>query len=211
VRIVGVVGDFSQAALDVAPQPAVYGPGLQSSSFGQNLIIRTAGDPADLTRYAIDLIHSVDPNLPVEDIRTMASVRETSLAPRRLMALLLSLFAGLAVVVSGAGVIAMTAFVVAQRQREIGIRMALGAGAGNVVALISSFAFRAIATSLAIGGVVALGLSRSIAGLLWGVGTVDPVTYLVAAGSLAAGTAIAAWATARRAGAVDPVWLIRSS
>ncbi len=118
MEIVGVVGDTQDAGLEVEPPGEVYLSALQSGAFGENLLVRATGDPTPLSRRIIALVHDVDPTLPVEDVQTLDAIRSDALAPRRLTTTLLSLFAAVALLVTLAGVVGVTAFSVSQRRRE---------------------------------------------------------------------------------------------
>jgi len=148
--------------------------------------------------------------MPVDNIRTLMEIRLDSLAPRRLTASLLALFALLAVLIAAAGIGGVLAFSVSQRTREIGVRLALGAQRIEVLALVFRQGGAMIAIGLAIGAVGALWLTRFMQGLVFGIGARDPLTLAVACLTLAAVGLIASLGPARRATAVDPVIALRN-
>jgi len=209
LRVVGVAGDVRDHALDQDPIDVFYVAFAQTPG-GENVLLRSTNDPARLAKQATAAIRAIDPDMPVDNIRTLMEIRLDSLAPRRLTASLLALFALLAVLIAAAGIGGVLAFSVSQRTREIGVRLALGAQRIEVLALVFRQGGAMIAIGLAIGAVGALWLTRFMQGLVFGIGARDPLTLAVACLTLAAVGLIASLGPARRATAVDPVIALRN-
>jgi len=209
LRVVGVAGDVRDHALDQDPIDVFYVAFAQTPA-GENVLLRSTSDPARLAKRATAAIHAIDPDMPVDNVRTLMEIRLDSLAPRRLTASLLALFALLAVLIAAAGIGGVLAFSVSQRTREIGVRLALGAQRTEVLALVFRQGGAMIALGLAIGAVGALWLTRFMQGLVFGIGPRDPLTLAVACLTLAAVGLVASLGPARRATAVDPVTALRN-
>lgn len=208
--VVGVVGDVRQHGLASEVRPEVYVPFEQSPTLAATLLVRTAGDPRAFSGPLREAVHALDPEQPVEEVRTLEEVRGEALASPRLTAALLALFAGLALVVSAAGVSGVVAFSVSQRTREIGLRMALGARQETVLGMVLLEGMALALAGLALGIAGALAVSRLLSGLLYGVGPTDPVTYGAVSLTLLAAAAVACWIPAQRATTVDPMVALRS-
>jgi len=209
LRIVGIVGDMHQKALDVDARPEYFVPFDQLPqliAFGppQDLAIRVAGDPVALTSAARKAIWSVDSQQPVTQVRILADYVREDLAPRRFQTQLIGAFAGLALLLASLGIYGVLSYVVSQRRREIGVRMALGADGGQVARLVIGQGMRPALMGLAIGFGVAYGLAHLISGLLYGVDARDPLTFSAAAAVLLTTAFLASWIPARRASRVDP-------
>ncbi|HEY2294675.1 MAG TPA: ABC transporter permease [Thermoanaerobaculia bacterium] len=214
VEIVGVAGAVRQAGLDHEPLAEIYLPygdadltGLVSDMV---LVVRAAGAPGPLAAAVRRAVRSVDPGLPLYRVRTMEQVISDSLALRRLNLWLLALFAGIALALSAAGLYGVISYLVAQRTREIGMRMALGAQARDVIALVMRQGSRLTAIGIVAGLLGALALTRWLESLLDGVSARDPFTFLGIAALLVAVALLASWLPARRAARVEPVIAIRS-
>ncbi|HXU46107.1 MAG TPA: ABC transporter permease, partial [Thermoanaerobaculia bacterium] len=189
--IVGVVGDVKQYGLAAATKEEVYTPAEQRPPGGMSLLIRTAAAPGRLEQDVRRAVRGLDPKQPVARIRTLEEVRRESLASPRLTAMLLGLFALLALGITAAGIAGVIAFSVSQRTHEIGIRMALGAERGRVLGLILREGLGPVLVGLPLGILGALALARLAAGLLFGVKPTDPRTFL-AVGVILAAVAVAA-------------------
>jgi len=210
IEIVGVVGDVRQKGLDHQASEEVYIPFAQRPLIEMNLLARTEGDPRQLALPIRDAVDSIDPEQPVSNVQTLDEVRRDSLASPRLTALLLGLFAGLALVISITGLWGLLAFAVGQETREIGIRMALGAERGEVLWGVLRRALVLVAIGLVLGAFGAFGLSRFLESLLFGVEPLDLVTFLAVPLVLASIALAAAFVPARRATRVDPVTALRT-
>jgi putative ABC transport system permease protein len=208
--IVGVVGDVRQHGLDREPVDEIYASFTQSPILSATLMMRTTGDPMRLARAATDVVRGLDPEVPVDEVRTLDQVHDDSVAARRLTATLLTAFAGLAVLIAAVGLGGVLAYWTGQRGHEIGIRMALGAARGQVLRLVLGQGASLIAIGLALGVGAALGLARLMSGFLFGVTSSDPVTLGAVCVVLAAIGLLACVGPARRATAIDPMVALRS-
>ena len=211
LTVVGVAGNVRQLDLTRQPRPAVYGAGTQNTGTGdvRDWVVRADGDPAALASLVRSAVWAIDDALPITRVQTMDRVRSTATSRERFMLLLVSAFGFLALVLAAVGLYGVTAYTVAQRTRELGIRVALGAAPGDVVRLVLGLGGRLVGAGLAIGIAAALLLTELMRALLFGVGTRDPLTF-VAVGSLLAVVAFAAsYLPARRAMRIDPVISLR--
>lgn len=216
--IVGVVGDV-KSFMDRAAPPTVFMPAAQTPFemlrvfegwFPTSVVVRTEGDPLPAARSVQQAIQGVDTQISLGAIRPMEEVFSTSIAFQRFNMLLISLFAGLAAVLATLGIYGVISFMVGQRIPEIGLRMALGARPNDVLRMIIGQGLRLTAFGVVIGVAAAFGLTRLLAGLLFGVGTVDPAIFI---GITAGMTVVALLATvipARRAVRVDPLIALRN-
>jgi len=201
--VVGMVADVKHFGLDAADGPTIYLPYLGPPVM--TLVARGLADAGILAAA----VAAVDKNQPIEDARTMRQVLYNTSAQPRLRTRLLTIFAALALVLAGLGIFGVTAYSVAQRRREIGIRMALGAAPAAVKGMILRQAIRQGLAGITLGGVAALALRGLVAHWLFGVTGADPVTFAAAACVSAGATAAAVYWPARRAAAVDPVAALR--
>ncbi len=221
--IVGEVADVyvSSGLNPDAPlmsDPAMYIPATQVDASVLSLvhvwiqpdwIVRTAGPIQNLTAQMQRTLTSIDPNLPFSGFYSMQDLLATTLAMQRVEAALLGAMSGLALLLSAVGIFALVANLVAQRTREIGIRMALGARQAGVVKLAVGEGVKPAALGLLVGLMAAFGLSRFMAALLFGINSDDPVTFLAVALLLASIAALASYIPARRAAKVDPMVALR--
>jgi putative ABC transport system permease protein len=211
ISVIGVVEDVHDLGLDVLPPAQLYFSARQGA-FGGNMVVRTAGvDPLSLSRQLRDIVAGLDATVPVSSVTTLEQLREDSLAPRRLTLILLTVFAGVALLVSFAGIAGVMAFGVSQRTYEIGIRMALGAGRETVLRAVLGRGVAMIVVGLGLGVVTALVATRVMSGLVWGVSVVVARTFLATGLILAPMALIACYLPARKATRVDPVVAFRSS
>ena len=214
MRIVGVVGDVRQAGLDRLPLREIYFPyqaaqvmGWQSS---MSLVIRTAVEPQSLTPAVTAAVRAVDRDQPVYRVLTMEQIISESLSSRKLSLWLLGVFAAVALVLSATGLYGVVSYLVTQRTREIGIRMALGAESRDVVRLMMGRGAMLIATGLAVGLLAALAFTRWLESMLYGVGTRDPLTFATIPMLLVGVALLATYIPARRAARLDPTIALRS-
>ena len=208
-EIIGVVGDARYASLDGELHPMVYWTPPHLAYSAMTFVLRTAGDPGDLARAARREIQAIDKDQPVSDVRTMESWLSESLARTRFGTLLLGAFAGLALTLAAAGLYGVMSYAVAQRQNEIGVRMALGARAGDVLRLVIRQGLALVLAGVALGLLGALALTRLLASLLYEVSATDPLTFAALALLLTAVSTIACYIPARRAARVDPLIAMR--
>ncbi len=213
--IVGVVADIRYEGLDREAVPEIYIPHAQAPELmgrgparSLTLLLR-AGSPEALIPTVRSEIAALDDDLPVADLRTLAQVRSGSMALSRVSMALLTGFAVLALVLGAVGIFGVISYLVARRTREIGVRMALGAGRQNVVRLVVGAGMRLALAGLAVGLVAALVLTRLLGSLLYAVAPADPVTYATVALVLALVAFCASYLPARRASAIDPIVALR--
>ena len=215
--IVGVVGSVRHAGLDAGPEPEAYMPYRQpftslGSSFPRNLtvIVRTAGTESAAGSLLRSTVHAIDPQQPMGSIQTMDHLIGASVAPRRLDLLLLTGFAAVAILLTGAGLYGVMAYLVTQRTKEIGVRMALGAAPRSVLTMVLREAGWLTCAGLVAGLVGARALTGILATMLFGVSAADPRVYASVAIGLAAVALLAVAMPARRATRVDPVAALRA-
>jgi putative ABC transport system permease protein len=208
--VVGVVGDTKDGGLDAPPIPVLFAPFAQAEVIFSSLVIKASGDPAALAGAAAKAVRAVAPEQPVEKVLTIEQIRDESVAPRRLNALLIASFGLLAVVIAAVGIAGVLAFSVSARTNEIGIRMTLGADAGTVQRMVLGEGGRLLVLGLTLGVVGSLLLSRLIQGLLFGVAPHDPVTLGFVAVLMAVIGIAACWIPAARAARIDPGVAIRA-
>jgi predicted permease len=209
--VIGVASDIRGTGLSYAPGAELYLPytvllGVPHAS----LVVRTEGDPARFGSVLRRAIREWYPDQPIEDLATMRQVALDSVSRPRLYTALLAVFAGFALLLAAAGMFAVTSYVIAEREREIGIRVALGARYRDVVRLVIAQGGRPLAAGLAIGVPVALAAARLLESQLYGVRTYDLATFAAAPVVLAAAVLLACWLPARRAASIDPVVALRS-
>jgi predicted permease len=207
--VVGVVGDTKDGGLDAAPRGVMFQPITQMPMFGGGLVIRSQRDPAALAPAATRIVRSIVPNDPIENVLTIGQIKDQSVAPRRLNAVLVSSFGVLAVIIAAVGIAGVLAFSVSARTNEIGIRMSLGADSARVQRMILGEGGTLLGYGLFLGVAGALIGTRLIRGLLFGVTPNDPAT-LVGVTMLMVAVGIAAcWLPAVRAARIDPAVAIR--
>jgi putative ABC transport system permease protein len=204
-QIVGVVADTHTAGLATPPGPEMYYPVLQRPEQFTGILIRTDGDPAALTRSVRAAVADVDPSVALTNPGTLQQIVDQSTAGRKLTMNLLIAFAGLALLLASLGVYSVMAYSVAQRNAEIGVRMALGASAKTVQKMVLGQGMTLAGLGLGIGLAAALGLTRMMKTMLFDVGASDPVVYLSIGALLGTVAALACWLPSRRAARVDPV------
>jgi predicted permease len=215
IEIVGVVADEKHAGLGAAVNRKWYRPHAQWTQSGtlpiraMTLVVRSAGDPGALLGPVREAVRSLDPTLPISEVRTLEEVVDASIARQRFTMLLLGLFGAIAVVLAAVGVYGVMAYWVVERTHEIGVRMALGASGVDVAKLVVGQALRPAALGILAGGGLAILATRLIRGLLFGVAPHDPVTFTVAPALLVAVALAASWIPARRAAGLEPVIALR--
>jgi putative ABC transport system permease protein len=208
-EIVGVVKDVKHSALDDEARPEFYLPLAQFPSSFMTLVVRTSGDPLQMTTALRSQIRAVDKDQPVSNIQTMEQVLASSVAPRRFNMLVLGMFALVGLALAAVGLYGMMSYTVTERTHEIGIRMALGAQPGEVLKLVIRQGIKLALVGLLMGLGGALALTRLMKALLFGVSATDYLTFAVIALWLTVVALLACWIPARRATRVDPMAALR--
>jgi len=208
--VVGVVGDTRDAGLDSDPTPTVFQPFAQEELFAGVLVIKTKTDASLLAPSVVRTIRELYPRQLIENLATLEEVRDATVAPRRLNALLLASFAGLALVIAVVGIAAVLAFSVSARTAEFGIRMSVGADSWRVRRMVLAQGGVLLASGLALGVTGAMLTSRLLRGLLFGIAPHDPTTLVAVPLLIAAVGLLACWLPAARAARVDPVVALRA-
>jgi putative ABC transport system permease protein len=187
----------------------MYAPLAQDGFGGMWVVARTDGNPADLMTEARQVVRSLDPAMPAYSMKTLEDVISESIAPRRFPMLLLGLFAAIALGLAAVGLYGVVAYGVSLRTQEIGIRMAIGAGRGDVMRMIITGGMRVALVGVVVGIGGALALSRLMRTMLFEVTAVDPASYVATALMLLAVAALACYIPARRAMRLDPLSALR--
>jgi len=209
LEVVGVVGNTVIGQIGEDPQPLVYLPITQDYSPQATLQVRTSGDPGPAIPGVRAQIQSLDRNLAITNVQTIAEVLDQALWAPRIAAVLLTLFGALALVLAGIGVYGVLSYSVNQQTREIGVRMALGATPAEVLRWVVGQGFRLAAVGIVIGVIAGLALLQFVASLLFGISTHDPLTFGAVALVLGAVALLACYVPARRATRVSPVTALR--
>ena len=207
--VVGVVRHVRNRTLEARSRVEVYWPENQRPNGAMAVAIRTTGNPMSLVPTIQREVSAIDPDLPVYRVSTMTEVMGDSLERRRLALILLAVFAELALLLASIGIYGVTSYGVAQRHAEIGLRMALGAGRGQVLSMLIRSGLTTIAIGLGLGLVLALFLTRMMSGLLFAVRASDPLALGGAALVLMAAALLAIFVPARRATKVNPMVALR--
>jgi predicted permease len=208
--VVGVAVDTKDGGLDAAPTRAVFMPVSQALFPSGAVVLRTEVAPGGLAQAARAVIHSVAPDQPVENVLPLDAIRDESVGPRRVNAMLVGSFGVLALVIAAIGIAAVLAFSVSARTSEIGVRMSLGAHPGQVLAMILREGGTLVAIGLAIGVAGSLVLARYIQGLLFAVTPHDPATVATVAVTMALIGVAACWVPAARAARIAPSEALRA-
>jgi putative ABC transport system permease protein len=210
LRIVGIVGDV-RSTLASQPSQTFYRPLAQAPLLTVMFLARTSGDPAALVQQMRGAVHAIDQHQPVDQFRTLNEVRSASLSAPRLTATLIGVFAGLALLITAAGLAGVIAFSVNQRSQEFGVRMALGASRTSVLQLVLGQGLRLVALGLVLGGIAAIALSSTVRALLFNTEPTDVPTFVGVAVVLAIVALLACLLPARRASSVDPLVALRGN
>jgi cell division protein FtsX len=209
-RIIGVVGDVKHLALEQRSGSEMYIPMRQCGDQpSMDLVVRSRQATAPLVAAVREALRPLAPNLPGSGVRTIQELVDRSVSPRRLVVLMLGGFALFALILASLGIYALISYSVSQRTQEIGIRMALGASAGDVQSRIVWQTLRLALAGMAIGVVASLVLARSMSGLLFGVTASDPATFAGILLVLALVALAAGYIPARRASRIDPLVALR--
>ncbi|MGE5648455.1 MAG: ABC transporter permease [Acidobacteriota bacterium] len=208
-EIVGVAGQVRHGGLNKQPRPTVYFPYLIGSERRMSLVVRTASDPRNFVNAIKRSVWSVDAGQPVYNIKTMDELVAGSASSSRFTLALLSAFALLALALAAIGIYGVMSYTVNRQKHDVGIRIALGAGPGDVLKLVVGGAMRTALVGIALGLAGALALTRVLSSLLYGVNATDPATFAVVAVGLAAVALMASYIPARRATRVEPIEALR--
>jgi len=216
MEIVGVVGDVLQQP-DAEAKSEMYVPYaqypdqiLQRMYSNVTLVVRTASRPADIAPAVREIVREIDRDQPIANVRTLDEVMSASVAQPRFRTWLLGLFAAIALTLAAIGVYGLLAHGVAQRLNEFGVRIALGASAGDVVSLVLRQGVALALSGVALGLACAVIAVRALGSVLYAISPWDPLAWSVAAGTLLAVSVFASWLPARRAVRVDPVVALRA-
>jgi predicted permease len=209
ISVVGVVGDIKTDGFDVPGQPHVYLPTFQNAGYSMAVYAKTEGDPKSLNNALRQEVQAVDPDLPVFGEKSMNELVEASLAERRFAMQLVTVFGVVALLLAGIGIYGVMAYLVSQRTREIGIRLALGAHTRDIMVWVlrQGMLLTTIGVTAGLGG--AFALTRLLRGLLFDIAATDAITYSVLALLLAFVALSACYIPARRATKVDPMIALR--
>jgi putative ABC transport system permease protein len=211
LTVVGIVGDVRDEGLEAPATPAAfihYPQRPERLTRGATLVVRATTPPAPLAAAVRARVRATDGNVPVS-VSSLEAVVKSSVASRRFSTAVLATFAALALLLAALGIYGVLAYSVAQRQREIGVRLALGARQRTVRAMVLRDAMRAVLPGVVLGLVGAVALTRLLRGLLYGVSAADPVVFVGVSVLLTAVAVAASWVPARRAARVDPMVAIR--
>jgi predicted permease len=207
--VVGLAGNARDLAPDIEPPPTVYVPFAETPDFGATLIARVEGGAAPVADMRVRL-RSTDSSLMIGEIRPLEESYTVALAPRRFITTVLTAFAGFGLLLAGVGLYGLVALSVAQRTREFGVRLALGAPGGDVLRNVLGYGLRLALVGSIVGVACALIVSRLLRNLLYGVSPTDPATIIIVTALLLGVTLLACYVPARRATRVDPLVALRA-
>src|SRR5262245_33293909 len=210
LTVVGVVGDMRRQSLERQPIAQIFRPYLQSSERRLILLIRTTGEPTQLASVVRNEIRAIDKTVLINGISTFESLLARNVAQRRFQTWLLALFSALALLLAAVGIYGVMSYAVMQSTRELGIRVALGAQARDVLKLVVGQGMLLTVLGVGIGLLAAFALTRVLAGLLFDVTATDPTTFIAAPLALLAVALLACFVPARRATKVDPMVALRN-
>ena len=217
LTIVGIVATVRHNTVVEAPRNEMYLAHAQlpahigSAPRGMTLVVKTDGNPAALAGQVRDAVRAIDSNLPVSDIRSMDDVTASALSQPRFITFLLALFAGTALTLAAIGIYGTISLLVSERMQEMGIRLALGANPGTILKMVIGQGMLLTMIGLGIGLAGAAILTRTLSGLIYGVGTLDPLTFVTVPALLCLVALAACFLPARRAASVDPITTLRQS
>jgi predicted permease len=210
MTVVGVVADVRQRSLTAEPRPQIYGAQTQAGLEEMALLVGSTLPAASLEPALRGTVRAIDPAVPVSDVRALTEVRSASIATERFRTVVLAAFALLALALAAIGVYGVISYGVAQRSREIGIRMALGARRSEILRLVVGESMATVGIGIVAGALAAVGLSRFLASLLYAVRPDDPTTFVAISCLIAAVALAASLVPARRAMRVDPAGTLRA-
>ena len=211
-RVVGVAGDVRHLALEQGSGNEMYLPMRQTNDYASvDLVVRTTLPPAGLASAIRAALRPIEPNLPANEFRTLQQLVDKAVSPRRFVVLLLGGFALFALILASLGIYGVISYSVSQRTQEIGIRMALGASARALQSRIIFQTLGLAAIGMVLGAAASFALTRTLSGLLFGVTSTDPATFLLMLATLTAVAALAGYLPARRASKIDPMVALRAN
>jgi predicted permease len=209
VEVVGVIRDVRFESLDRPAIPEIYRPLPQTFMFPMAFVVKTSGDPAQLAAAVRQAAYAIDPTIPVAELQPLTALVAGTLGQPRLLAMLLSVFAAVGLALGVIGVYGVVAYRVRQREREFGIRLALGAGSDAIARSVVIQGLRYAISGLLIGLPAAFAMTRLMDSVVFGVTTRDPLTFVAVPGAIVTATLAASLLPARRAASVDPVTTMR--
>lgn len=209
ISIVGVAADVKRLGLDSKAKPEVYLPYLQMPSRSMSFVVRSPSDPSSLAAAMKTQIQMIDKDLPLEEAKTMQQLLAESNSGRRFNMLLLTIFAIVALVLAVVGIYGVMSYTVAQRTHEIGIRVAIGAQAGDVFRMVIGHGMTLALIGIVFGLIAAFGMTRLMTSMLFGVEATDPATFIGIAFLLGVVAFVACYIPGRRATKVDPLVALR--
>jgi putative ABC transport system permease protein len=204
-EIVGIVGSTRDESLNEEPYSQTYLSHVQVPQRSLSLVARSSADPLLLVPSIRGIVSAIDKDQPLFNVETMEQVLGNSVAQQRLNMLLMSIFAGVALVLAGVGIYGVMSYSVKQRTHEIGVRMALGARVGTVLKLVVGQGMALAGLGILVGLLAAFGLARLMTGLLYGVSAFDPTTFIAIPIVIAVVALMACFIPARRAAKIDPI------
>ena len=208
--IVGIVGDARDDNLDKAAAPGFYAPFAQETRSGMGVVLRSTVEPEALIAAVRNVVTELYQAQPILGFKTMEQKIHERTAPKRIMTVMMGMFAGIALLLAGMGLYAVMAYAVSQRTREIGVRLALGAQSNNILRLILGSGLKLTLAGMALGMAGALALTRVMESLLYGISAMDAPAFILASLTLAPAALLACWLPARRATRVDPMIALRA-
>src|SRR5262249_19663380 len=208
VEIAGVVGDVKNKFDEIA-EPCIYIAYAQFPISNMGIVMRTAAEPTAMAAAVRVKVKELDPALPISNLKTVEQMVHERTTPKRLMTVMMSVFAVIALLMAGAGLYAVMAYAVSRRTHEIGVRLALGARPRDILRLITRQGMKLTLAGLAFGLAGAFALTRVISGILFGVSAADPLTFILISLLLSLVALLACYLPARRAMKVDPIIALR--
>jgi putative ABC transport system permease protein len=209
MTIVGVIGDIRHRGLEEEPRPELYITYLQNPPVAPFIVLRTTSDPALLADTVRAELRRIDKNIPLYDMRTMSTLRSDTVSTRRFILLIVAAFGVLALGLAAIGVYGVMSLIVSERTREVGVRLALGAEPSQLLTMVVGQATKLAAIGVAIGVAAALALAPLLDSQLYGVASIDPLTFITVPVALLLIAALAAAVPARKAMRIDPLTALR--
>ncbi len=209
-QVIGIVGDVKQGDLSDPPMATVYEYTHEHGWRGLAIVVRTAVPPTSIAQATTFALHAIDPEQPIQDVRSMDEVLDQTLRSQRFSAFVLGVFAALALALASVGIYSILSYIVRGRSREIGIRTALGARTGDVLRMVVAEGMTPTLAGIAAGALAALGSARVLEKLVFGVSAWDPLTLAAVAGVLTVVALVASLVPAYRASQLDPIEVLRA-